>query len=260
VDGCGGVRGKSTARSRFKNRTRGTLRVSFDREREKATYLGHAPKKEWPIGRRKAPPSKSEGGAPGSRLNISRRSFRYVRLVYVRQLDRYPKHSDDPEYNVPGHGTIGNGNDVSASGCNMRSRTILLVCLLCLGPLATGHSQAVTAEDVIRRMLYQGITEGHDDGVVGGTGDAAAVIITKVVGGRSLSLSQIEMVLLVLNTAFVDEAPGPDAEPKTALFVLRQLELSTNDAPLRGRIAETKKYIEDEFSKSTKPRLPVPPQ
>jgi hypothetical protein len=54
--------------------------------------------------------------------------------------------------------------------------------------------------------------------------------------------------------------PGPDAEPKTALFVLRQQELSTNDAQLRGRIAQTKKYIEDEFSKSTKPRLPVPPE
>jgi hypothetical protein len=141
------------------------------------------------------------------------------------------------------------------------SRTILLVSFLCLAPLATGRSQGtVTAEDVIRRNVYQGLWDGHDVGVIGGTGDAAAVVITKIVGGRSLSPSQIEMVLLVLNTAFVDEAPGPDAEPKTALFVFRQLELSTNNAQLRGRIAQTKKYIGDEFSKSTKPRLPVPPQ
>ena len=136
----------------------------------------------------------------------------------------------------------------------MWSRTILLVSFLCLAFLATGQSQGtVTAEDVIRRNLYQGLIDGHDVGVVGGTGDAAAVIITKVVGGRSLSPSRIDVVLALLNTAFVDVTPGPDAEPKTALFVLRQLELATNDAQLRGRIAQTRKYIADQFSKSAKP-------
>jgi hypothetical protein len=34
-------------------------------------------------------------------------------------------------------------------------------------------------------MLYPGITEGHDDGVVGGTGDAGAVVITKIVGAKA---------------------------------------------------------------------------
>ncbi len=54
---------------------------------------------------------------------------------------------------------------------------ILLVSFLCLAPLATGQSQGSdTPEDVIRRMLYQGMTEGHDVRVVGGTGDAAAVM------------------------------------------------------------------------------------
>lgn len=136
----------------------------------------------------------------------------------------------------------------------MWSRTILLVSLLCLAPLATTQPQKLyTPEDVIRRMLYQGITEGHDVGVVGGIGDAAAVIVTKVVGDRSLSPSQIDVVLAVLNMAFGDVTPGPDAEPRTALFVLRQLDLSTNDVQLRGRVAKTRKYIADEFSKSTKP-------
>jgi len=118
------------------------------------------------------------------------------------------------------------------------SRTILLASFLCLAPLSTGQPQGTyTPEDVIRRMLYQGITDGHDAGAVGGTGDAAAVAITKVVGGGSLSPSQIDIVLAVLNMAFGDEIPGADAEPRTALFVLRQLDLSTNDAQLRGRIA-----------------------
>ncbi len=136
----------------------------------------------------------------------------------------------------------------------MRSRTILIVSFLCLVPVATGQPQGtLTAEDVIRRMIYQGITEGHDDILVGGTGDVAAVMVTKVVGGNTLSPSQIDIVLAVLNMAFVDETPGPNAEPRTALFVLRQLDLSTNNEQLRGRIAQTRKYIGDEFSKSQKP-------
>ena len=101
-------------------------------------------------------------------------------------------------------------------------------------------------------MLYQGITEGHDVGIVGGIGDSAAVIVTKVVGGKSLSPSQIDLVLAVLYMAFGDVKPGPDAEPRTALFVLHQLDLSTNDAQLRARVAQTRKYIVDEFSKSQK--------
>ena len=132
----------------------------------------------------------------------------------------------------------------------MWSRTVVLISFLCLAPLATGQLQGSTPESVIRRMIDEGMTEGHDDGVLGGTGDAAAVIITKVVGGRSLSGPQIDIVLAVLNMAFAEETPGPNAEPKTALFVLHQLDLSTNDAQVHDRIALTRKYITDEFSKS----------
>jgi hypothetical protein len=45
----------------------GTLRVSFDVSERRLLTWATRPKKEWPIGRRKAPPSKSEGGAPVSR-------------------------------------------------------------------------------------------------------------------------------------------------------------------------------------------------
>lgn len=139
----------------------------------------------------------------------------------------------------------------------MRLRTILFTCWLSLAPLATGQSQeADTPASVISRNLYRGLFEGHDVGVLGGTGDATAVTITKVIADKSLSPAQIDTVLALLNTAFVDVAPGPDAEPKTALFVLHQLELSTNDVQLRGRIAKTKRYIEDEFSKSTRAQQP----
>ena len=62
--------------------------------------------------------------------------------------------------------------------------------------------------------------------------------------------------MIVLNMAFGSVTPGPDAEPKTALFVFRELELSTNDAQLQGKIAQSRKYAEEEFAKSTKPLPP----
>ena len=95
--------------------------------------------------------------------------------------------------------------------------------------------------------------DGHDNKVIGGTGDVAAISITKVVGGRILSPDQIDRVLIILTIAFGGVTSGPDAEPSTALFVLRELELSTNDAQLQVKIAKTRKYVEEEFSKSTKP-------
>lgn len=112
-----------------------------------------------------------------------------------------------------------------------------------------------TPEEAVSRIIDSGLLEGHDSKVIGGIGDAAAVAVTKVLGGREPGTAQIDRVLIVLNMAFGGVTSGPDAEPKTALFVLHQLELSTNDTQLRGRIAQTRRYVEDEFYK-TKKRSP----
>lgn len=136
----------------------------------------------------------------------------------------------------------------------MWSHILVVFFSLLLAPLATAQ-ETTTPEHVIGRILDRGLLDGHDSKVIGGTGDAAAVIVTKLVGGRSLSPAQIDLVLLVLNMSFTEVPPGADAEPRTALFVLRELELVTNDAQLRGRIAQTRKYIQEEFSKSTKPSM-----
>lgn len=136
----------------------------------------------------------------------------------------------------------------------MWTRTFLLAALVCLTLLMPALSQQTsTPESAISRMIDSGFFDGHDQKLIAGTGDAAAVLVTKILGGRELTPRQIDYTLAVLNMAFAGVASGPDAEPKTALFVLRGLELSTNDAQLRGRIAQTRKYVEEEFSKSTKP-------
>jgi len=136
-------------------------------------------------------------------------------------------------------------------------RLALLAALVCLAhPTPLASQQTATLEHIIRRNIDQGMFDGHDTKVIAGIGDPAAVVITKILAGRDLTTQQIDDTLVVLNQAFGSIKYGPDAEPRTALFVLRALDLSTNDAQLRGRIAQTRKYIQEEFSKSTQPTLP----
>src|SRR2546421_12782472 len=84
----------------------------------------------------------------------------------------------------------------------------------------TSPQEITTPERAIGRMIDSGVFDGWDQKLIAGTGDAAAVVVTKIVRGRTLSPDQIERVLAVLNMAFAGVKPGPDAEPKTALFVL----------------------------------------
>jgi hypothetical protein len=135
-------------------------------------------------------------------------------------------------------------------------RIVLLATVVCLvRPVPMASQQTTTLEEVISRNIDRGLFDGHDTKLIGGIGDAAAVVVTKILAGRDLTAQQIDNTLAVLNDAFAGVTPGPDAEPRTALFVLRELELSTNNAQLRGRIAQTRKYVRDEFSKSTEPSL-----
>jgi hypothetical protein len=130
-------------------------------------------------------------------------------------------------------------------------RIVLLAALVCLGrPVPIASQQINNPEIAIHNMIDSGIFDGHDEKLIAGTGDSAAVIITKILAGRDLTARQIDNTLAVLNMAFGSESNGPDAEPRTALFILRELDLSTNDAQLRARIAQTRKYIQEEFSKS----------
>lgn len=103
-------------------------------------------------------------------------------------------------------------------------------------------------EQVIARIIDSGMFEGHDQKVIGWLGDAAAVIVTKHLSQRHLSQRDIEMTLIVLIGAFADPSfvrNEADRQPRTALLVLRYLELSTDDSKLKTKIADARKYIED---------------
>jgi hypothetical protein len=133
---------------------------------------------------------------------------------------------------------------------------VKLTLAVCLGLILSGvaYSQAVNdPEHIIRRMIDTGFFEGHDQKVIGRLGDGGAVLVTKILAGRDLTPSTIDNVLMVIEESFADpsfvEAAG-DRQPRTALLVLRYLELSTNDAALKKRIADTVKYVQDRYTAS----------
>ena|ERR1700732_1521619 len=129
-------------------------------------------------------------------------------------------------------------------------KTLFAMFFALLVPISALCHERSPAEEAIERIINMGFLEGHDQKVIGGLGDNAAVIVTKVVGERKLSAAQIDRVLLVLMSAFGDISATPDREPKTTLFVLQMLELSTKDVALQKKIVETKQYVVDSFSKS----------
>jgi hypothetical protein len=132
----------------------------------------------------------------------------------------------------------------------MRLTFAMCVCVLlpAIATCQTGNDP----EHVIRRMIDSGGFEGHDQKVIGPMGEAAAVLVTKILAGRNLSSKDIDMALLVLEGSFADPSfvkLEADREPKTALFVLKCFDSSTNDPALKKRIAEAREYMQQRYAK-----------
>src|SRR6202140_2426862 len=115
--------------------------------------------------------------------------------------------------------------------------------------MASQSQKAQTPEEMISKIVDAGFLDGHYTKVIGGTGDAQDVSRDKIVREKRLSPDEKDRVLICFYMAFGSQTNGPDAEPKTALFVLRELDLSTNDAHTRGRFFTPRKYANQEFEK-----------
>jgi hypothetical protein len=106
-------------------------------------------------------------------------------------------------------------------------------------------------EHVVSRMIYGGVFEGHDQKVIGGLGDAGAVLVTKALAGKELTSGNVDGALEVIYGAFADPSMvsnAADRQPRTALLVLRYFDLSTTDAALKKRIADAGKYVQGRYT------------
>jgi hypothetical protein len=129
----------------------------------------------------------------------------------------------------------------------------LAVCLALILPSVAYSQAGGDPEHVIRRMFDTGSFEGHDQKVIGGLGDAGAVLVSKILAGRGLTSEVIDTALVVIDSAFADPTfveAVEDRQPRTALLLLRYFDLSTNDVALKKRIADAVKYVQDRYTAS----------
>jgi hypothetical protein len=121
-----------------------------------------------------------------------------------------------------------------------------LLAFMALVGAAVAPQPEPTLQQTIEKFIYGGFREGFGNKQIRRGGDSSAVAVTKVVSDRVLNDDQIEDALYILDMAFSDpgliESP-PDWDPKTALFVLRYLDLSTHDAALKAKIEQTRKHV-----------------
>lgn len=120
---------------------------------------------------------------------------------------------------------------------------------------SVAYTQATnTPEQVVKGMFDTGMFVGQDSKVIGQLGDTGAVLVTKILAGRDLTPKDIEMSLVVIATSFNDPSfvkTPADREPRTAMLLLRYLDLSTSDPALKKRIADTTKYVQDHYATYT---------
>ncbi len=135
-------------------------------------------------------------------------------------------------------------------------KTLAICGALILSSLAysqTGND----SKHAIKRMFDTGLLDGHDQKLIGRLGDAGAVLVTKTLAGRDLTSDTIDTALVVIAGSFADPSfveATADRQPRTALLVLRYLDLSTQEAVLKKRIADTGKYVQDRYAASLQPK------
>ena len=87
-------------------------------------------------------------------------------------------------------------------------------------------------------------------------GDAAAVLIGRVIDGQTLSADHVNKILSIVHLAFGRPAAlenEADRKPKQTLLLLEQLDLeqldhATTEPSVRAQIADERKFVRDQFA------------
>jgi hypothetical protein len=117
---------------------------------------------------------------------------------------------------------------------------------IALSGAAFAQQPEPTLQQIIEKFVFGGYIEGYGDKAMRRGGDSTAVALTKVLSDRVLNADQIEDCLYTINMAFSDPsliANPPDRVPRTTLFVLRYLELSSHQPALTAKIKATSKHV-----------------
>lgn len=136
----------------------------------------------------------------------------------------------------------------------------ILTMVITLPIVVFAQAEQLDNEHTIRQVMAQAYQQTYTSTAqkqMRRLGDATAVALTKVIGGRILDQHDVEPILLMLDLSFSDlrfvENP-PDREPRTTLVLLNYLDLVTSDATLKGKITSTRASVISQFEKSEKQR------
>jgi len=133
---------------------------------------------------------------------------------------------------------------------------LILLVSIGLFPLQTTPTYCQSGTDpdlVIERIIKTGMIDGHDAKVIGGMGDAGAVILAKVLSDRDLRPEDVGGGLWILADAFAGDrclSLDSDRKPWAAFLLLRYFDLSTTDVEVKNQIADVRKGIERNCAES----------
>jgi hypothetical protein len=125
--------------------------------------------------------------------------------------------------------------------------------LLLLPGLVCCQTQDIDPPKMIERIISSGVFYGVEEKRLDQMGDAAAVVVTKVLADKNSSAREIGAILDIIHLSF--SAPRlvenvPDREPRTTQFILQYLNLANTDKKLKKRIAEEKEFVLTQYTEA----------
>jgi hypothetical protein len=138
-------------------------------------------------------------------------------------------------------------------------KLLLLLLALIFTPGILHCQDRTTDERIIEGILSSGGYDGGAAKILGRMGDAAAVVVTKILGENNIKPNDVENILAVIHLSFsapiLVESPM-DREPRATLFLLRDINSVTTDQKIKQRIAEERKFVLDQVAKPIKNNTP----
>lgn len=132
------------------------------------------------------------------------------------------------------------------------------ICVALILPTIFFQAEQFDNESTIRQVMTQASQQTYTSTgqkQLRRLGDATAVALTKVIGGRALNQHDVQPVLLMLELSFSDfrfVEISADRQPRTTLVLLNYLDSVTSNTELKAKIGSTRTYVLGQYQKSQK--------
>ena|ERR1700733_7470413 len=136
-------------------------------------------------------------------------------------------------------------------------RLAICIVLLFVPTLLLGQTGKLDTEGAVRQA-WAHARNGYTSTVqkeLGRLGDASAIALMKIIGGRPLEETDVDPILLIVALSYSDPRiveTESDRQPRATLFLLSYLVQVATDAKLKEKIGGTQEYVRDQYAKSVR--------